>query len=45
MDKESVLKVLRDFKETPSLQFGVHRLALFGSTARDSAKVDRDIDL
>lgn len=45
MNRESVLRVLRESKDTLAIRFGVKRLALFGSTSRDLAKENSDIDL
>ncbi|MEZ5454247.1 MAG: nucleotidyltransferase family protein [Thiothrix sp.] len=45
MKKKAVLKVLTEqFTETRQ-RFGVRRLALFGSTARDEAKPGSDVDV
>ena len=45
MSRQDVLKVLR--RETPKVRarFGVKRLALFGSVARDEARPDSDVDV
>ena len=44
MRREDVLKVLRDSR--PTLEaFGVARLSLFGSFARDEGRDDSDVDL
>ena len=45
MGKTEALKLLKAHKATLAKQFGVIRLALFGSTARDSAGPDSDIDI
>ena len=45
MDKQRALKLLRDSKLPLQTRFGVTRLALFGSTARDTAKKDSDVDV
>ena len=39
------LKLLKAHKSALAEQFGVIRLALFGSTVRDSADPDSDIDI
>ena len=39
------LKLLADSKPILAQRYGVIRLALFGSTARDTARDDRDIDV
>jgi predicted nucleotidyltransferase len=45
MSRQEVLKILR--RETPKVRtrFGVKRLALFGSVARDEARPDSDVDV
>jgi predicted nucleotidyltransferase len=45
MSRQDVLKILR--RETAKLRtrFGVKRLALFGSVARDEARPDSDVDV
>ena len=43
--REEALALLRARKETLSRRFGVAELALFGSTARDRARDDSDIDI
>ncbi|MGV6817208.1 MAG: nucleotidyltransferase family protein [Thiotrichales bacterium] len=45
MKRDVALSILRDCKGVLASQFGVSRLALFGSTARDSARDESDIDL
>jgi predicted nucleotidyltransferase len=45
MRKAQALKVLKDHKSALAEDFGVIRLALFGSTVRDSAGPDSDIDI
>ena len=45
MRKTKALSLLKAHKATLAEQFGVIRLALFGSTARDSAGPDSDIDI
>ena len=42
---EEVLALLREHKATMADRFGVVDIALFGSTARDEAKPDSDIDV
>ncbi len=37
--------MLRQSKETLAVRYGVTELALFGSTARDAAGIDSDIDV
>ncbi|MBN2645645.1 MAG: nucleotidyltransferase domain-containing protein [Desulfuromonadaceae bacterium] len=44
-NREQILAFLRDHKEEFKLRFGVERLGLVGSCARDEARDDSDIDL
>lgn len=45
MTKEETLELLREHKPVLVEQFGVTSLALFGSTVRDQAEDDSDIDI
>ena len=45
MDKEEVLKTLTRLKPELVKRFGVIRLSLFGSTVRNEAKPDSDLDI
>lgn len=45
MNRKQILGVLRHLKPELVRQFGVTRLALFGSTVRNEATVDSDIDI
>lgn len=45
MDKKQVLELLAASKSELQVRFGVTRLALFGSTARDSATRLSDLDV
>jgi predicted nucleotidyltransferase len=45
MDRSSTLQLLAKSKPVLAKQFGVTRLALFGSMARDAANDDSDIDI
>lgn len=45
MNKEQVLDVLKTSKQMLSQRFGVTRLALFGSTVRNEASADSDVDI
>lgn len=45
MEREQVLQLLAQHKPQLAKRYGVSRLALFGSTARDSATTDSDIDI
>jgi len=44
-DRERILEFLRTHKEELRKQFGVTRLGLVGSYARDEAREESDIDL
>lgn len=45
MNRAYVLKQLAQSKPTLAKRFGLAGLALFGSTARDTARADSDIDI
>ena len=45
MNRDEVLAQLARNKPTLVARYGVDRLALFGSTARDAARADSDIDI
>ena len=45
MDRQRVLDILRANKPDLQRRFLITRLALFGSTARNTAKSDSDVDL
>jgi hypothetical protein len=45
MDRDLVLNQLAHCKPLLAARYGVVRLALFGSTARDGARPDSDIDI
>jgi len=45
MEREQALELLAQHKPQLAQRYGVLRLALFGSTARDSANADSDIDI
>ena len=45
MNRDGVLDQLARSKPTLVARFDVDRLALFGSTARDAARADSDIDI
>jgi predicted nucleotidyltransferase len=45
MEREQVLKLLAQHKPKLAQRYGVLRLALFGSTARNSANAESDIDI
>ncbi len=43
--KEEVLRILRQQKPDLARRYGVKRLALFGSYARDDQREDSDVDI
>ena len=45
MDRLSALRLLHEHKPELARRYGVSRLALFGSTARDTARADSDVDV
>jgi len=45
MDREHTLELLARSKPTLQTRFGVTRLSLFGSTARDAASPTSDVDV
>lgn len=45
MDRQHALELLRRSKPELQARFGVTALALFGSTARDCARDDSDVDV
>jgi uncharacterized protein len=45
MNRQVVLKKLSEAKPVLAQRYGVTRLALFGSTARDEARPDSDVDI
>lgn len=45
MNRQQALQALADAKSSLQQRFGVTRLALFGSTARDDVKSDSDVDV
>jgi predicted nucleotidyltransferase len=45
MKREQAIEFLSRSKQELSSRFGVTRLALFGSTARDTASSDSDVDI
>ena len=45
MNKQQAIQTLTNCKALLSMRFGVTRLALFGSTARDSATDKSDVDI
>ena len=45
MSRQAILQVLADNKQVLMARFGVTRLALFGSSVRDTARADSDVDV
>ena len=45
MNRDAVLALLTEHKTVLAQRFGVRRLALFGSMARDAARPDSDVDV
>ncbi len=45
MEREQILQLLAQHKPQLAQRYGVLRLALFGSSARDSASAESDIDI
>ena len=45
MKKSQAIQLLTDHKSSLTELFGIRRLALFGSTARDSATIKSDVDI
>lgn len=45
MNRSQAIKLLAQSKPVLAARFGVKRLALFGSTVRDTASSDSDIDI
>lgn len=45
MEREIILRILREKKEELAQRFGIEEIALFGSRARNDASEESDIDL
>ncbi len=45
MNRDELLKLLAEHKPVLAERFDVRRLALFGSTARGTARADSDVDV
>lgn len=45
MSRQEILQVLADNKQVLMTRFGVRQLALFGSSVRDAARADSDVDV
>jgi len=45
MNKEQILSLLADRREDMLVRFGVKKLGVFGSAARDDMRSDSDVDI
>ena len=45
MDREEILKELRDFKAERAEEFGITEIGVFGSVSRDDMNEDSDLDV
>lgn len=45
MGRDSILAILRDFKQNFAEKYGILEIGVFGSIARDEAREDSDIDI
>ena len=45
MERDAVLAILRDFKQNFGDKYGILEIGIFGSTARDEAREDSDVDV
>ena len=45
MNKEQILRLLKQHKQEIAQQFGVTKIGIFGSVARGTAKKNSDIDI
>ena len=45
MNREEILRILAGFRERKQGEFGILRLGIFGSVARDQATVASDVDV
>lgn len=45
MKRDEVIRLLTEHKPVLAARFALRTLALFGSTARDTARADSDVDL
>lgn len=45
MEREEALNILRNHKQELSAKYGVERLGIFGSLARNQAKENSDVDI
>ena len=45
MNRDEVLKVLRQFKRQYARQYGILAIGVFGSVGRDESREDSDVDI
>lgn len=45
MGRNDILTILREFKQHFAEKYGILEIGIFGSTARDEAREDSDIDI
>ena len=45
MNKDEILRILREFKRDHAAQYGILELGVFGSVARDTAGEQSDVDI
>jgi predicted nucleotidyltransferase len=45
MRRDDILAILREFKRNYAEKYGILEIGVFGSTARDEAKEDSDLDI
>ena len=45
MGRDTILAILRDFKQKHAEEYGIIELGVFGSIARDEARDDSDLDI
>lgn len=45
MERENLLAILREFKNNYAEKYGILEIGVFGSTARDEAREDSDVDI
>ncbi len=45
MSRSDIIQILKTFKEEHSKEYGIQLMGVFGSIARDEARVDSDVDV
>ena len=45
MKRDDILAILREFKRDYAEKYGILEIGVFGSTARDEAREDSDVDI